>query len=235
MKVILVFLLGFSCSIFAQKANINSNINSNKLNKNLIKIGNQIWMTEDLKTKVFNNGDSIPIAKSSRDWEFYSVFNEPCMYILPNGTFVYNGYALFDKRGMLPNGIRIPTLDDFNILVNFLGGGDNMVGKGVQQMVTYPLFNVNPVNSIYIKNPSGKSGFNAKRGGYIYDTGNNIIDGDEEYERDENADCSFWWTSTRKKCGWEAFATGHCSEDLGPGASSCNNLGMGFSIRGIKK
>ena len=35
-----------------------------------IKIGNQIWMTENLNVEKFCNGDSIPQAETDDEWEY---------------------------------------------------------------------------------------------------------------------------------------------------------------------
>lgn len=36
---------------------------------NEIEIGNQVWMSKNLNTSTFMNGDPIPEAKTAKNWE----------------------------------------------------------------------------------------------------------------------------------------------------------------------
>ena len=82
---------------------------------NSVKIGNQIWMTENLNVDRFRNGDIIPEAKTAEEWRtadnakraawcYYD--NDPA-----NGKKygkLYNWYAVNDKRGLVPAGWHVP-------------------------------------------------------------------------------------------------------------------------------
>ena len=87
---------------------------------NVIAIGNQVWMASNLKTKTYNNGSPIPTATST-DWTnsqigLYLNNNDPYGYY-------YNWNAV--NTGLLcPDGWHVPTVEDFNILRNTLGGTD---------------------------------------------------------------------------------------------------------------
>jgi uncharacterized protein (TIGR02145 family) len=85
------------------------------INLNSVKIGNQIWMTENLNVDRFQNGDIIPEAKTAEEWRaadnakraawcYYD--NDPA-----NGKKygkLYNWYAVNDKRGLVPAGWHVP-------------------------------------------------------------------------------------------------------------------------------
>ena len=92
------------------------------------KIGNQIWMTENLKTEEFQNGDKIPEAKNFQEWGQFQEKNQPawCYYNFdPNNNDkfgkLYNWAAVHDSRQLAPKGWRIPSHTDWDILIDFLG------------------------------------------------------------------------------------------------------------------
>jgi uncharacterized protein (TIGR02145 family) len=195
-----------------------------------VKIGNQIWMKEDLKTKTYTNGDSISIAKSSKDWKEFNKSQKGCYLILPNGTFIYNGFALTDKRGILPNGFYIPTYEDFNGLFKFLGSGDSQKGIATKAISSYNILIEewidDPVDgglqNIEVK-CTNSSGFSAQKGGFVYDSGNK-----------NEGNCSFWWTSSLEGNNIVVVDIGYCSQDLG-GGKGYYPKEYGFAIRGLKK
>jgi uncharacterized protein (TIGR02145 family) len=99
----------------------------NEVNKNELIIGNQIWMTSNLKTTKFRNGDELQYIKSEEEWELAMVNKEPgyCFYDHDpeNGEskgYLYNWYAINDKRGLAPIGWKIPNINDFEILIKYL-------------------------------------------------------------------------------------------------------------------
>ncbi len=202
-----------------------------------VKIGNQEWMTEDLRTSFYNNGDPIYEAKSEEQWVEYGNKKLGCYRKLSNGSHVYNGYSVLDQRGIIPPGFVLPSYNHFNQLISFLGGGDSRDGEAVLSMATYPIetFDKNDEEpgypeTIYL-NPDGSSGFNARRGGYVYSHGGPASEGN----------CSYWWTSTeaptfddQDEKGLIVVDIGYCSQDLGGGKDSFQKE-MGFSVRPIKK
>ena len=98
-----------------------------------VTIGSQTWMHENLVVERFNNGDLIPEAKTASEWERAGLEKRPA-WCYPNNDInlgrtngkLYNWYAVSDSRGIAPVGWRVPTLDDFNKLVIFLGEGTSM-------------------------------------------------------------------------------------------------------------
>lgn len=195
-----------------------------------IKIGQQEWMTDDINTVVYNNGDAINEAKSENQWKEYNSKQLGCFRKLNNGTHVYNGYAINDQRGILPSGFVLPTNIQFNQLIKFLGGGDFQTGKAVKTMVTYPIHieewvgdqETGGLDFVEIKT-NGSSGFNAKKGGFIYDQGS-VNEGE----------CSYWWTASSEQKNTIVVDIGYCSQDLGGGYGSYPKT-YGFAVRAIKK
>jgi uncharacterized protein (TIGR02145 family) len=93
-----------------------------------IKIGKLTWMTKNLNTNTFRNGDVITHALSREEWNRASLNKEPAWcyyenYSLNGITYgkLYNWYAVNDPRGLAPKGWRIATEEDFAYLIDFLG------------------------------------------------------------------------------------------------------------------
>jgi uncharacterized protein (TIGR02145 family) len=97
-----------------------------------IEIGNQVWMAENLNTNKFLNGDPIPEVKSIEDWEKAGENEEPAWCYLENNSYngtlygkLYNYFAVIDKRGLAPKGWHVPTWNEWNVLLDNLGGYKN--------------------------------------------------------------------------------------------------------------
>ncbi len=96
---------------------------------NTVRIGNQEWMTTNLATTNFTNGDTILQAKTSAEWANANALRKPVWCFYNNdSTFgkqfglIYNWYAIIDKRGLAPNGFHIPESAEWEMLVKFIGG-----------------------------------------------------------------------------------------------------------------
>ena len=91
-----------------------------------IVIGTQEWMAENLKTSVYRNGNTIPTIASGATWDYTTTG----AYALPNGNSgldcpygkLYNHFAVTDSRHLCPTGWHVPTIGEWNTLINFLGG-----------------------------------------------------------------------------------------------------------------
>lgn len=93
-----------------------------------VKIGNQEWSTQNIKVTRFQNGDPIPQAKTKEQWIDYLTQGKPAYMDLQDFKeqskcgYQYNTFAVNDKRGLAPKGWIIPSVDDYKLLVNYLGG-----------------------------------------------------------------------------------------------------------------
>ncbi len=90
-----------------------------------ITIGEQQWMTENLRTSHFANGDSIPNVTSDSEWAGLSTgawahYNHDDYFDAHFGK-LYNWYAVSDPRGLCPAGWRVPTHEDWKTLELSLG------------------------------------------------------------------------------------------------------------------
>ena len=93
---------------------------------NTVKIGTQVWMTENLKVKRYRNGDQVVKVTTSSD-RFAGSY-ETLTYFNIQGV-IYNWFAVSDSRNLAPAGWHIPTDEDWTTLVTYLGGDDIAGGK----------------------------------------------------------------------------------------------------------
>ncbi|MBS9525267.1 fibrobacter succinogenes major paralogous domain-containing protein [Litoribacter alkaliphilus] len=97
-----------------------------------VNIGNQNWMAENLRSSTFCNGDPIPHVPGTReDW---NEVEEPMWTYVHNDESLnypfgklYNGYVAIDERNPCPCGYRVPTMEDFQQLVDFVGGENHIL------------------------------------------------------------------------------------------------------------
>jgi uncharacterized protein (TIGR02145 family) len=97
-----------------------------------IKIGDQWWMAENLRTTRYRNGDAIPTGLSNTQWENTT---SGAYAIYPHGSVVginseaemvnaygklYNWYAVDDNRGLCPEGWHVPTDAEWTVLVDYV-------------------------------------------------------------------------------------------------------------------
>ena len=150
-------------------------------------IGNQIWMTENLNVDKFRNGDPIPHAKSSYQWEKAAKNDQPAWCYYDNDPLngkkhgkLYNWFAVNDPRGLAPEGWHIPSDAEWTFLTAHLGGED---AAGTKMKSTSGWKNSGNGN-----NESGFSGF---------PSGGRGVWGDcfDMFEK-----CS-WWSSTTTPSG----------------------------------
>jgi len=90
-----------------------------------VKIGDQEWFAENLKTTVYANGDEIPYSRTNESWKNQKM-GMRCSYEhddAMNAKYgqLYNWYAVNDERGLCPSGWHVPSDEDWQDLEVFLG------------------------------------------------------------------------------------------------------------------
>jgi len=136
-----------------------------------IKIGNQIWMAENLRATSYINGEPLINGADTLGWRNLSS-GAYCWYTLnwnidslkyKSYGALYNWYAVADGRNICPIGWHVPTRDEWKILELFLGNNTDAGGK-LKEAGTehWNSPNVGAVN---------RSGFNAIGSGYRGYTG----------------------------------------------------------------
>ena len=173
-------------------------------------VGNQEWMTENLNTDRFQNGDPIPEAKTQEQWKTAYREGKPiwCYYDFdstngPNYGKLYNWHAVTDARGLASKGWHIPTDQEVEIF------------KNTTELV--------PLNGLNFSDRWIQLGFTIQYSGNCTPEGtfNNL----------ESHAC--WWTTDEDQTNsWNKFGIGMYS-----GYDSPSDLGkqFGFPVRCIKK
>jgi uncharacterized protein (TIGR02145 family) len=99
----------------------------------IVEIGNQVWMAENLKVTHYNNGDTIATELDDSAWittteGAYAIYdNDPANAEIYGN--LYNWYAVNDDRGICPADYHVPSDEEFLSLSNYLGGDDIAGGK----------------------------------------------------------------------------------------------------------
>jgi len=133
-------------SIGLAKVNNALRITENLLNSfDSVVIGEQEWMTRNLNVSRFRNGDLIPEVQDHEEWAIAGREGRPawCYYDNDpdNGKIygkLYNWYAVNDSRGLTSAGWRVPNKEDFETLVDFLGGWE-CAGQKLKEVSDQPL------------------------------------------------------------------------------------------------
>jgi uncharacterized protein (TIGR02145 family) len=124
LPIILVFLA------FQVKAQTVSDVDSNTYN--IVTIGTQIWMKENLKTTKYNDGTAIPNIKGATEWyntnSGYSWYdNDAATYKNTYGA-LYNWYTVHPGK-LCPTGWHVPDTAEWTTLINYLEGEAVAGGK----------------------------------------------------------------------------------------------------------
>lgn len=98
-----------------------------------IKIGDQLWMSENLRTTRFNDGADIPLTKDDDAWRNLTTAaycwynNDEATYKDPYGA-IYNGFTVASGK-LCPAGWHVPVIDEWRALRDFLGDSSKAGGK----------------------------------------------------------------------------------------------------------
>ena len=129
-----------------------------------VQINDQIWMAENLKVEHYRDGTAIPTGYSDSEWGnlstgAYAVYDNNETHADTYG-YLYNWYAVNDSRNIAPEGWHVPTDDEWQILVDYLGGSSVAGGKMKEEGTAH----WNSPNT----GATNESGFTALPGGYRY-------------------------------------------------------------------
>ena len=200
---------------------------------NTVKIGNQWWMVENLKTTHYANGDAIPDGTGAGDIsgetdpKYWFAYDDDLNNLSTYGR-LYTWYTVTDSRNVCPDGWHLPNDDEWKELEMQLGmsqadaDGTDFRGtdEGSQLAGTASLWN----NGILIDNVAfAAAGFTAHPAGFR-----------------RNWDGTFqhlgyythWWTSTESSTShaWYRELWIHY-----PGIKRSNyGKSVGFSVRCLK-
>lgn len=92
---------------------------------NTVKIGNQVWMAENLKVTHYRNGERITSGHSPKEWNSLKI-GAYCDYaddVNNVDTYgrLYNWHAVSDIRNLAPEGWHVPSDEEWLELEKYLG------------------------------------------------------------------------------------------------------------------
>lgn len=181
-----------------------------------VKIGNQVWMAEDLKVTKYNDGSIIPNVTNNSAWASltsgaYCSYNNDINYKNIYGL-IYNWYAINTGR-LAPEGWHVATDAEWTTLSNYLGG-EVVAGGKLKE--------------------SGTSRWQSPNGGATNETGFTSLPGGLRNDNGTFAGIStlgYWWCSTEYNAGisWNRW-TNNSNSAL---SRTNGNKTYGFYIRCI--
>jgi uncharacterized protein (TIGR02145 family) len=182
-----------------------------------VKIANQTWMSENLKTTKFNDGTPIPLARENTTWlgltsPAYCWYDNDSTYKDIYGA-LYNGYAVNTGK-LCPLGWHVSSDAEWSALVTFLGG-ENIAGGKLKEKGISHWSGTNP-------GATNESGFTALPGGSRYTNGFFFT----------IKNLGYWWTSIESKTlnGWYRSLYNRNNSV----SRNFYDLTNGFSVRCVK-
>lgn len=165
-----------------------------------VKIGNQLWLADNLRTTKFNDGSTIPNVTNHNQW--ISLNTAGYCWYLNNSDFknpfggIYNWHAVNSGK-LAPTGWHVPTSEEWNELFHFLAthdygykGDTSMIAKALADSAYFdilppfwPSFEGSPESDASENNRSGFSGIS-----------NAIRDQSDDFI--EMGYYCIWWSST---------------------------------------
>ena len=158
-----------------------------------IKIGDQVWMAENLKVTHFRDGSKIPNI-INQSWKHlasgaYCNYENNETHVSDYGR-LYNWYAVSDFRNIAPAGWHVPGIEEWSKLIDYLGGWRNAYNKMKETgTVHWVAPNTDATNEI---------GFSALPGGFRNEENNFMKMGTGSY---------FWSTTELKNpiAAWAVY------------------------------
>jgi uncharacterized protein (TIGR02145 family) len=188
---------------------------------NAVTIGPQTWMAENLKVSHYRNGEIIPMISIASSWignsaGAYCYYNNDVTTVSKYG-YLYNWFGATDNRKICPLGWHLPTDNEWEFLINYLGGesvaGGKMKAKGITDW-TSP--NTGADNT---------SGFNASPSGYRSNSNGSFLSGKSN---------AYFWSSNEYSLSPTSANTSYLYYLNMYASKSSLPKGSGASIRCVK-
>lgn len=188
---ILNSLFFFSCNNKNEVCDVDGNIYKT------VKIGNTVWLVENLKTNRFQNGDSLTYVKNDSVWvklktPAFCFYNNEIHNFDKFGN-LYNWFVVNDERNICPCGWEVASKEHYGELSR-LFGGDEVSGKHLKDNSS--------LSWIGDTHSDNSSGFSA------------LPNGHRDYSFERLGHYSFFWHKEEysgKHCSIDSFCAYECS------------------------
>ena len=218
-------------------------------NYETVQIGEQCWFAENLRAWNYTNGDTIEAQLSNSPWVFttngaIAVYGEhddcsssspeinPCdpEQAIELYGCLYNGFTLFDDRGLCPVGWHVPSDIDWMTLEVFLGMSETEAAltnfRGTDQGIKLKSY----FGWVSVGNGSNSSGFGGLPGGMRSGW---PVGPEDQGDFRHAGDGAYYWTSSfaAPPGAFWGRELNHDSDNVGRNTWSPS---FGFSVRCIK-
>lgn len=208
------------------------------------RIGDEVWITENLRVKRFRNGDPIPQASNMEEWKKACSNKQPafCYYNFDQANertygLLYNNFVIKDKRGIAPDGYHIPAEWEVRVLKNDAKSiyeqnrTAGMQLEGVLKWAERAFRNKSPGANEWNLTAENTSGFGAIPSGWI-----TRIENRNYNERTKKVDITYSWRFSGKNTSavyWTSTHHGSTGFNDTMGDATMNQY-TGASIRCIR-
>jgi len=179
----------------------------------VIKIGNQEWLSKNLEVTKFNDGTTIPLVSNNTNWS-QATTSAGCWYdnkLNNDYGMLYNVQTIANSKNVCPTDWKVPSMSDWNALVSYLGDSKP---DGMKLMETGTTHWENAYNS------TNESRFTA------LGSGQRIGNGRYTNLKKQAA----WWVSESTPTNRSIY-----SIDMGKAGSGVAGVNSGLAIRCIKE
>lgn len=198
---------------------------------NTVRIGNQIWMAQNLRTTRYKNGDiigtTVPVTLSiigETEPKYQWPVGGSDGFVTNFGR-LYTWYSATDPRGVCPRGWHLPADSDWTQLIDYLTingygyeGSGSDIGKALAATYGWDTSNTHPGDVGYDRASNNSSGFSALPSGSR--SGNGVFD------LVGVGLLAYWWSATSSR----DYSLCWTHSDLENSGSDAKN---GFAIRCI--
>lgn len=186
---------------------------------NTILIGTQCWMSENLRTASYANGDNVFNVTDGNQWSTlvtggWAHYGNNSINELPYGK-LYNWFAVNDSRNICPLGWHVPTEVEWTSLIDYLDGEDVAGGKLKAAGTEYWM----APNS----GATNETGFNGLPGSFRFVDGGFLI---------PLGSHGMWWSASEAD-EFYAYCSGLRNDNMNIGRFVDSKNG-GFSVRCVK-
>lgn len=208
----------------------------------LSKIGDQIWIAENLRTSKLNDGTPINHVVPDNDKSTWLGLETPAFdwrdgkeYAEESKYGAYYNYYTVETQKLCPNGFHVPSLAEWKILEDFLAANGY---SGIEAKAIKSIDNWEPYMGDNALNGSDNFGFNAKPGGALAAGRLFNIDGPNGDAYIYGSHFGKWWTSTKTLDGQARFISLYSEDntiDICTTIEKTNyTLKSGMNVRCIK-